>query len=290
MRGIAILNGFKVVDGVNYVFDRMKEELAIYNIGLDKTTTAEAYALVNGDSINAIDGYDFVLFLDKDVYTSLALEKAGMRLFNNAKAIWLCDDKMITHLTLANNGIKMPKTIAGPLNYSSETCDRFIERVMEELEFPLVAKKSFGSLGRNVFLVKDKEELIEWEHENRFESRLYQEFISSSFGFDYRLIVIGGRFLVGMKRENTMGDFRSNIALGGEGVKADIPQSFIEMAEKCAKLLDLDYCGVDLLSGPNGEPILCEVNSNAFMAGIEKVTGVNVAGAFAKHIYNEMSK
>ena len=290
MKGIAILNGYQIVDGVRYVYDRMKEELGKLGVSLDLSTTAEAYSLVDNSQIKRRFDYDFVLFLDKDVYTSMALEKAGMKLFNSAKSIWLCDDKMVTHIFLSGLGIKMPKTISAPLNYSNNSSERFIERVMQEIDFPLVAKKSFGSLGKSVYLINNEQELIKWDTQNRFEQRLYQEFIKSSFGFDYRLIVIGGKFLTGMKRVNTNGDFRSNIALGGQGEKVDIPQSYIDVAERCASALGLDYCGVDLLMGKEGEPILCEVNSNAFMAGIEKITGVNVAGAFAKHIVNQLKQ
>lgn len=290
MKGIAILNGYQIVDGVRYVYDRMKEELGKLGVSLDLSTTAEAYSLVDNSQIKRRFDYDFVLFLDKDVYTSMALEKAGMKLFNSAKSIWLCDDKMVTHIFLSGLGIKMPKTISAPLNYSDNSSERFIERVMQEIDFPLVAKKSFGSLGKSVYLINNEQELIKWDTQNRFEQRLYQEFIKSSFGFDYRLIVIGGKFLTGMKRVNTNGDFRSNIALGGQGEKVDIPQSYIDVAERCASALGLDYCGVDLLMGKEGEPILCEVNSNAFMAGIEKITGVNVAGAFAKHIVNQLKQ
>ena len=290
MKGIAILNGYQIVDGVRYVYDRMKEELGKLGVSLDLSTTAEAYSLVDNSQIKRRFDYDFVLFLDKDVYTSMALEKAGIKLFNSAKSIWLCDDKMVTHIFLSGLGIKMPKTISAPLNYSDNSSERFIERVMQEIDFPLVAKKSFGSLGRSVYLINNKQELVKWDTQNRFEQRLYQEFIKSSFGFDYRLIVIGGKFLTGMKRVNTNGDFRSNIALGGQGEKVDIPQSYIDVAERCASALGLDYCGVDLLMGKEGEPILCEVNSNAFMAGIEKITGVNVAGAFAKHIVNQLKQ
>ena len=48
--------------------------------------------------------------------------------------------------------------------------------------------------------------------------------------------------------------------------------------------------GVDLLIGKNGEPVLCEVNSNAFFHLAEEVTGVNVAKSYVEHILNEMNK
>ena len=106
---------------------------------------------------------------------------------------------------------------------------------------------------------------------------------------DVRVIVIGGHTVAAMERRND-GDFRSNVAQGGSGEKIDLLEEFRIVAESCAEILGLDYCGVDLLYGKDGEPIVCEVNSNAFFSGIEKATGVNVAKAYAEHIINNLSK
>ena len=92
-----------------------------------------------------------------------------------------------------------------------------------------------------------------------------------------------------MRRRND-GDFRSNIELGGRGYPAEITKSYREISERAARLLSLDYCGIDLLEGEDGRPIVCEVNSNAFFNEAEKVTGVNIAGAYAAHIAREMKK
>ena len=35
---------------------------------------------------------------------------------------------------------------------------------------------------------------------------------------------------------------------------------------------------------PTGAPLLLEVNSNAYFEGIERVSGVNVAGTYARYI------
>jgi ribosomal protein S6--L-glutamate ligase/gamma-F420-2:alpha-L-glutamate ligase len=68
----------------------------------------------------------------------------------------------------------------------------------------------------------------------------------------------------------------------------EISNEFIETAEMVAKILNLDYCGVDLLFGENKEPFVCEVNSNAFIGGIEQATGVNVAKLYAEYIINNV--
>jgi gamma-F420-2:alpha-L-glutamate ligase len=284
--GICILNAYEILPGAQHFYERMDHELSLLDITLEKKTNAEIFSYVNSDG--SLRGEtlktDFVLYLDKDLYASYSLEKRGYRLFNNARAIELCDDKMRTHLALSGHGIAMPKTISGPLNYSLKNSPDFVANVERELSYPLVAKENFGSLGARVYMLHNHDELVNFEDAHRFAPRLYQEFIASSSGTDYRIIVIGGKFAAGMKRQNLQGDFRSNVALGGVGLNVKIPAEFISIAEKAASILGLDYCGCDLLIGPKAEPILCEVNSNAFIEGIEKVSGVNVAAAYAQYL------
>ena len=44
----------------------------------------------------------------------------------------------------------------------------------------------------------------------------------------------------------------------------------------------------DLLDDEDGNPVLCEVNSNAFLQEIERITGKNIAGLYAKHIVDAL--
>jgi len=285
-KALSIINAHAVTDGPLHFHSRMKEELEPLGYALELKTNAEILAAIDSDGnlIDPIQNAAFVLYLDKDLYLSHHLRSLGHILFNDAKAIRLCDDKMLTHLALANNGIKMPKTLSAPLAYSNAIAVNFLETVKKTFPFPLVAKENFGSLGKNVYLIQNEIELENFEKSRHSTPHLYQEFIKSSFGFDYRVIVIGGIATAWMKRINKTGDFRSNIAQHATSEKTDLPPAYIEMAEKAARSLRLDYCGIDLLEGQNGEPILCEVNSNAFLRGIEKTTGVNVAKAYAHRI------
>ena len=93
----------------------------------------------------------------------------------------------------------------------------------------------------------------------------------------------------GMERVAQDSEFRSNIELGGVGRKIELSAKYQETAEKVAQVLNLDYCGVDLLETKQG-PVVCEVNSNAFFEGLEQATGINVAAAYAKYIFDEICK
>ena len=289
-KGLIVVNTYEVFPSVEHMVSRLKEEFAKLGIVFDVLSSGELPLWVSEDGrIQHGDlPYDFAIYLDKDPYVASMLEDAGLRLFNKADAIRLCDDKMLTYLSLSDKGIKMPKTISGPLRYSKKDSDVFLKRIEANFSFPIVVKENYGSLGRNVYLVQNKTELKELENRLSFSPRLYQELIASSFGVDNRIIVIGGKAIAWMKRKSDNGDFRSNIALGGHGEGVNLPQNYIMMAENCAKILGLDYAGIDILNGPDGEPILCEVNSNAFIKGIEEVTGINVAKAYADYIWREV--
>lgn len=60
---------------------------------------------------------DYALFWDKDVRLARALEAMGVRLYNTAAAVAVCDDKAATHLELARRGVPMPRTLVAPMTY-----------------------------------------------------------------------------------------------------------------------------------------------------------------------------
>ena len=288
-RGLAIVNAYDILPSVDHFASRMQEELEKLGIELEVKTAAEIYAFIGGDGelYSADLPYDFCLFLDKDRYISHLLEEAGMRLFNCAKAIAVCDDKMLTYMNMMHFGIRVPKTVSGPLHYSLLDNDNFLHNLEKVIPYPIVVKTNYGSQGEGVYLAHDFDELKEIEKKIIYRPRLYQEFIETSKGFDYRLIVINGKFVAGYKRRSFSGDFRSNLAQGGTGVEHTMTPFQIETAERIARIMHLDYCGIDLLeSGIPEKPILCEINSNAFIRGAESVTKINIAEAYAVHIYD----
>ena len=65
------------------------------------------------------------------------------------------------------------------------------------------------------------------------------------------------------------------------GTIAELRPEFVSEAEKAAKLLNLNYCGVDLFCD---EPVVIEVNSNALFNEFERKTGINVAGKIVEEL------
>lgn len=286
-KGLIVINGYALADGIKNQVSRLKVEFSLRNVPIDIMKNNEVLAYIENGNIRCkLLNYDFVLYLDKDRYVAELLERSGFRLFNSMKAITECDDKMLTHIKLSNSGINMPTTISSTLCYRDNGNRDYLRDVEKILGFPLIVKENYGSLGKQVYLVKNHVELEEIENKLIHIPHIFQKFISSSKGKDYRLIVIGHRVVAYMKRENK-NSYLSNLATGGVASKVSLPNEYLKMAEKASKILNLDYCGVDILEGENGEPILSEVNSNAFYEGIEKTTGVNVAGCYVDYILNK---
>mgnify|MGYP000108587074 CR=1 FL=1 len=101
---------------------------------------------------------DFALFWDKDVRLARTMEAVGMRLYNPADGVAVCDDKAATHLALARHGLPMPRTLAAPMTYlhmDAGPAEAFYRTAEELLGYPLVLKECFGSLGGQVHLVRD---------------------------------------------------------------------------------------------------------------------------------------
>ncbi len=283
MKVLIVTNAYMLNPSQRNQAQRIGEEFLALGTEVEIKRNFDLARIVGGEL--QAEKYDFCVFLDKDKIAARMLEKSGLRLFNTSAAIEVCDDKMLTHVALANNGIDMPDCIYAPLCYNDnqQPNEDFLGKVKNAFGFPLIAKTNYGSLGAGVELIKDEKQLIEYEKNNILLPHFYQQFIDCGCGEDVRVIVVGGKYLCAMKRHND-NDFRSNIELGGTGSVYAADEEIIKLCEKVAQLLKLDYCGIDILTDKNGKRYVCEVNSNAFFAAAERVCGVNVAKAYARHM------
>ena len=289
MNGIIITN--QEIGHNEYKIKRFKEEFKKLGVTLDVFANDGSLAIIKDNNLQLnLPKCDFVIYLDKDIYLARMIEKQGIRMFDSADFIKLCDDKGLTNISLANKGILMPKTISGPLFYSQELKEenlKFLDYVVEELGLPLVFKKVYGSLGTGVFLVKSKEELINLYKEHCRNPLQFQEYIKTSEGRSMRILIIDEKIVGGFERFNE-GDFRSNFSTSASAKPLKISPRVREVSEYIAKLYHIEYAGLDFLFGENDEPVLCEMNSNAFFEEFEKVTKINVAELYAKMVVRKV--
>lgn len=283
--GFLITNGFLESGKFDALYCALSSSARAHGLALCRRTNIELMTdAANNVQFLAPDLADFAVFWDKDVRLARLLEARGMRLYNSAAAIEVCDDKALTHIALAGK-VPMPKTVLIPLTFPrvGYTNNDFLGDIADYLGFPFVIKECFGSFGAQVYLAHDMDEARTLLQKTAGSAALAQEFVKSSFGRDARLYMVGGRCVAAMLRYNDAGDFRANIALGGHAEAYSPGEEERAIAARACALMDLDFAGVDLLFGENGA-LLCEVNSNAHFAGIAEATGIDIADEIMRHI------
>jgi len=198
---------------------------------------------------------------------------------NESVAISRSRDKLRSLQLLSRKGIGIPVT--GMAQGTRQTED-LIDMVGGP---PLVIKLLEGTQGMGVVLADTMQAAKSMV--NAFSGLdaniLVQEFIGEAGNQDLRCLVIGDKVVASMSRKGPEGDFRSNLHRGGSAAKVRISPKERETAVKAAKAMGLNVCGVDMLRSSRG-PLVMEVNSSPGLEGIEKATGLDVAGKVIEFI------
>ncbi len=233
---------------------------------------------LNADAVIPRIGYSVTT---EGVRVVRQFERMGVYVANGADAIMRSRDKLTASQILSQKGVPVPKTA---LVTSWRDVERSISRVGG---VPCIVKTSQGTQGDGVFLVRSIRQAKELVYRLLAERNtvLVQEYIRESHGKDIRVIVVGGEVVAAMRRVSNGPEFRSNYHLGGRVEKNYLPDEYAKVAIDAANYLGIEVGGVDLLEGRMG-PILLEVNSSPGLEGIEKASGVNVAG----HIIEMITK
>ncbi len=200
-------------------------------------------------------------------------EMMGTFNINESVAISRSRDKLRSMQLLSRKGIGLPRT-----GFASKA-DNIKDLIKNVGGAPLVIKLLEGTQGIGVVLAdtaKAAESIIE-AFMGLKANILVQEFVKEAGGADIRCLVIGGKVVAAMKRQGAEGEFRSNLHRGGSAEVVKLSKAERETAVNAAKVMGLNFCGVDLLRSQNG-PMVMEVNSSPGLEGIEKATGLDVAG------------
>ena len=210
------------------------------------------------------------------------LEQLDVWTANSSQGILQSRDKLHSSQILARNRIPTPRTA-----YVRDMKD--IERAIEAVGgLPAVVKVTQGTQGQGVFLrhtIHETRNLVQGLLVTG-KAVLIQEYIAESHGKDIRALVVGGKVVATMRRKARGREFRSNYHLNGTVEKVEISDEYAEVACRAARVLGLNVAGVDLLEGNEG-PLVLEVNSSPGLEGIEKASGVNVAGAIIDNVLSE---
>lgn len=233
---------------------------------------------------------DFAVLLDKDILLGYFLKSRGVPVYNDPAIIDLCDNKATQYIRLAERNIPMPKTIVAPKVYPNFTIQGsgYFEGVLDTLGLPMIIKEGHGSFGMKVYLIETEEQFYEKVESLSGIDYVFQEFIAESRGRDIRVNIVGGKIVAAMKRQSDT-DFRANITNGGSAFPVELTGQQQQLALDAAQAVGAVFAGVDLLYGPGGQPLVCEVNAAAHIRNILNVTGVNVGDAMIRYIQEDLA-
>ncbi len=206
-------------------------------------------------------------------------EMMGVYPVNESVGISRSRDKLRSMQLLSRDGVGLPTTV-----FAHRTSN-----ASELLEIaggaPVVIKLLEGTQGIGVVLGETPsaaESIIQAFGGTRT-NILVQQFVKEAKGEDLRCLVVGNKVVAAMIRRGKEGDFRSNLHRGGSAEKVKITPQERATALKSARAVGLNVCGVDMLRS-NAGPVVMEVNSSPGLEGIEKATGLDVAGKIIEFI------
>ncbi|MBI1336986.1 MAG: RimK family alpha-L-glutamate ligase [Phycisphaera sp.] len=199
------------------------------------------------------------------------LAAIGVRVVNSPRTIEAAVDKFLSLSQLKAAGLPVPGTVV---------CQRYSDAMgaFDALGRDVVVKPIFGSEGFGMTRVTDTagaQRLFTMLEAMR--SVMYVQRFVPHHGYDLRLFVLEGKVLASMKRTGTGGEWRTNIAQGGQGEPYTPTPEQVELALTAAKAVGAHVSGVDLLPGVDGKTVVLEVNAVPGWRAISQVCGIDVA-------------
>jgi ribosomal protein S6--L-glutamate ligase len=216
-------------------------------------------------------GYKILKTLEGKVYMPITPE-----------SVIVSHNKFLTLLALKEAGIPIPDTFMAA---SRKT----VESLLDEMNYPVVMKLLYGSLGKGVMFADSKQSAASFmDALERFKEPIFLEEYVPNPGEDIRVLVIGGSIEAVMKRVAEKDELRANIGIGGIGKPGKINLKTKDISIKAADALGMDVTGIDIIKGPKG-PIVIEANVNVHFEGLTKTLGINVARTIVEFVKSEVS-
>ena len=211
--------------------------------------------------------------------------------FNNSAVDKICKDKEFAW-KLLHESVSMPKTkgyfdpfpaddqYAG---YVRETSyEEIADDIAKEFSFPVILKMNAGQKGNNVFLCKDRAEILMavtkiFDHESSSHDyvALAQEYIKPKK--EYRVIVFRKKIILAYEKDISEATFIGNLSpLHYENAKAIVIEDVAPLQKSIDPLfskLDLEFGGIDIIETENGELSVIELNTHPGFSYFTKDNG-----------------
>ena len=203
------------------------------------------------------------------------LEERGTRVMNSPRAIERTVDKFWTSALLEQCGLPTPDTIVCESPDEAMAAFRALGDV--------IVKPLFGSMGLGMVRVTDEEMAYRvFRTIETIRGVYYLQRTIDHEGRDLRVFVLGGRVLGAIERRAE--GWRTNLARGGTGRPARLPEEWAGLAVRAAAAVGAEYAGVDLLPARDGSVYVLEVNGIPGWEGLQQTTGLDVATALVDHL------
>ena len=200
-------------------------------------------------SIDVIQAADWLLFPE---YWQVGVLAFGLRkqIFPSLSSYYLGYSK--TEMTYAFQAV-CPENV--PITQILPHTESAIEQILDEFTFPVVGKGVRGARGYQVWLIENRQELLDYAAQHPL---LYiQEYLP--IDRDLRVVVVGQDIVTAYWRIAPPGGFHNNVSQGGEVSFEDIPQNALDLVAQVATQLDINHAGFDVAIA-DGHPYLLEFN------------------------------
>ena len=204
-----------------------------------------------------------------------ALKIMGIPVYNDGHAIEKSVDKAMTSFLLQNAGLNTP------LTWVVKDRAKALEIAEQELKkgYCIISKPLFGSQGEGVRRLEKMTDLF-WLTASNGIYYLQQFIESEGQGYsDIRVFVVSGKAIAAMRRRGK--SWLNNVARGAKCEVIELDRELSEIAVQAARILSMDYAGVDIIRDKAGCFSVIEVNSIPAWKGLESVCNIKVADILA---------
>jgi RimK family alpha-L-glutamate ligase len=218
------------------------------------------------------------------------IEEHGVPVMNSPRAIERSVDKFYTDARLHEAGLPTPETVVCDTVANAMDAVRAMLGLQTPGEQPgvenaVIIKPIFGSMGHGLVRVSDPEVAFRVTKSlAQLRSVFYIQRAVDHGGRDIRVFIVGGRVIGAIERRAAAGEWRTNMALGGTARPFELPREWERLALAAAAAMGAEYAGVDLLPSREGPVFVLEVNAIPGWEGLQRASGVDVAGAIVEHL------
>ena len=219
------------------------------------------------------------------------IEEHGVPVMNPPRAIERSVDKFYTDARLREAGLPTPDTVVCErIDDAMPSIRAMLERTPPDGgERAIVIKPIFGSMGHGIVRVTDPDVAFRvLQSLDQIRAVFYIQRAIESGGRDVRVFVVGGRVIGAIERRADGGDWRTNVSRGGSASAFDLPSAWAALALRAVAAIGADYAGVDLLPSKDGGVFVLEVNGIPGWHGLQRATGIDVAGTVVDHLVDRV--